>query len=241
MNSSLPGLESRPDSLSEQVYNAIREAVVGKTLRPGSTVTEAQLAKELGVSKTPVREALLRLREIGLVQPLATRGVKVIEPTREGIIRAYEVRWALEAATAQLAALRADQEQCTELDDAAARSLEAARRYDPPAFSHWDRQFHRCLWKASGNTELERLAENAYALTTALRAMDAPIGGDSISCAEQHVVIAAAIRDRDEKAAHDVAAQHVQDVLRYVLPPIEPSVAHHGFTSSPSQLGTELP
>src|SRR5699024_1849118 len=95
---------------------------------------------------------------------------------------------------------------------------DAAQRYDVAGFSHWDREFHETVWDASGNAGLERLAENAYALTTALRAMDALVGGSSIECAKQHLVIAQAIRDRDEGAAFDMAVEHVQHVLRGVLP-----------------------
>ena len=218
MDSHLPELGLRHDSLSEQVHAAIREAIINKTLMPGSTVTEAQLAKDLGVSKTPVREALLRLREVGLVQPLATRGVRVIEPTREAIVRAYEVRWVLDSATAQLAALRATREHCAQLDEQARQSLEAAKRYDAAGFSQWDRQFHGTVWRAASNPGLEWHADNAYALASALRAMDAPMGGDSINCAQQHVGIAEAIREGQEQKAYDLAGRHVQDVLRCVLP-----------------------
>lgn len=220
MERHLPELGFRPDSLSDQVYAAIREAIVNKTLAPGSTVTEAQLAKDLGVSKTPVREALLRLREVGLVQPLATRGVRVIEPSRDAIVRAYEVREVLEAATARLAALRGASAHWAELDDHATRSLEAAERYDAPGFSQWDRMFHRVVWAASGNEDLVRYTENAYDLASALRAMDAPIGGDSIACARQHVAIAEAIRSRQADVAQQLAGDHIRDVLRCVLPPV---------------------
>ncbi|HEX5541915.1 MAG TPA: GntR family transcriptional regulator [Micromonospora sp.] len=203
------------------MYNAIRGAIVGKVLPPGSTVTEAQLAKDLGVSKTPVREALLRLREVGLVQALATRGMKVIEPTREAVVRAYEVRSVLESATARFAAQRATSPQRDEIEIAASSSLEAARRYDATSFRELDHSFHALVWEAATNHELQRLAENAYALTAALRAMDAPSGGDSIMCAEQHVVIANAIRQRDDITAAEVASRHVYDVLSCVMPPTD--------------------
>lgn len=220
MDRHLSELGSRAESLSSQVYAAIRGAIVNKTLAPGSTVTEAQLAKDLGVSKTPVREALLRLREVGLVQPLATRGVRVIEPTREAIVRAYEVREIQEAATAKLAALRGTPAHSAKLDEYAARSLDAAQGYESADFSHWDRKFHGVVWAAAGNEDLERYARNAYDLASALRAMDAPIGGDSITCAHQHVSIAEAIGSRQDDVAYRLAGEHIREVLRCVLPPI---------------------
>lgn len=218
----LPSIDSRPENLSDQVYQAIRQAIAGKVLAPGSVVTEAQLARDLGVSKTPVREAFLRLREIGLLQPLATRGVRVIEPTAESMRRAYEVRKILESAAARLAAERATAEQHVVLADVAQRSLDAARLFDATSFSSWDMTFHEEVWAASHNVELARLADNAYTRASALRAMDAPSGGDSISCAEQHVVIAAAIGAGDGERAAAVMGQHIDDVLGFVTPEAAP-------------------
>lgn len=214
----LPTIDSRPENLSDQVYQAIRQAITGKALKPGSIITEAQLAKDLGVSKTPVREAFLRLREIGLLQPLATRGVRVIEPTPESVGQAYEVRKILESAAAGLAAERATPAQQVELADAAQRSLDAARLFDSASFTRWDATFHDVLWRASHNVDLARLADNAYARTSALRAMDAPSEGDSISCAEQHVAIAAAVGRGDAARAAEVMAQHVEDVFGFLTP-----------------------
>src|SRR5207249_1759968 len=62
-------LEVRPDSLTDAVYEAIRRGIIDRRLAPGSPVTEAALAEQLGVSKTPVREALLRLKDIGVIEP----------------------------------------------------------------------------------------------------------------------------------------------------------------------------
>src|ERR1700716_2927871 len=97
-------LHTRPESLSEVVYETIRDAIVNRTIPPGVRVTEAGLAKQLNVSKTPVREALLRLREIGLIEPSGVRGGRIILPSPTSIRQAYEVRLALETFAAEAAA-----------------------------------------------------------------------------------------------------------------------------------------
>ncbi|MDQ1582021.1 MAG: hypothetical protein QOF36_75 [Microbacteriaceae bacterium] len=211
-------IQQRPESLSDQVFATIREAIISRTLAPGSAVTEAQLAKDLGVSKTPVREALLRLREVGLVQSMPIRGMTIIESSREALIQAYELRGILESAVARLAALKASEEQMGELETMANRSLEFAEQHDAANFRQTDRQFHAAVWAAAGNPELERIAENAYLLSSALRAIHALSSSDSIKCAKQHVAIATAIKGRDETQAAELAANHVRDVLQYSLP-----------------------
>ena len=72
-------LEVRPDSLTDAVYEAIRRGIIDRRLAPGSPVTEAALAEQLGVSKTPVREALLRLKDIGVIEPNGKRGGRVVQ------------------------------------------------------------------------------------------------------------------------------------------------------------------
>jgi DNA-binding GntR family transcriptional regulator len=218
MSDHLLPLQQRPESLSDQVFVTIREAIISRTLAPGSAVTEAQLAKDLGVSKTPVREALLRLREVGLVQSLPIRGMTIIESTQETLIQAYELREVLESAVARFAALKATETQQSEMEEAAKKSLSFAEDADSSNFRLWDRRFHSLVWAAAGNPELERIAENTYSLSSALRALHALSSSDSIKCARQHVAIASAVKDHDPVKAAELAATHVRDVLRYALP-----------------------
>lgn len=210
-------LESRPESISDWALATIREAIIARTLAPGSVVTEAQLSKELGVSKTPVREALLRLREVGLVKPMPVRGMMIIESTRDTLIQSYELRGLLEAGVSRFAAARATDEQIATMQAAAAESLRCAEERDSDAFRRSDRIFHATVWSAAGNAELERIADNAYSLSSAMRAIHALSNRDSIKCAHQHLDITDAIRDGDEERAATLATAHVRDVLQYSL------------------------
>src|SRR5437588_5950231 len=99
-------LEHKPESLTDVVYETIREAIINRVIAPGSRLTEAALADQLNVSKTPVREALLKLRQIGLVEPNGRRGGRVTLPSRSSIQHAYEARRALESFAAEIVAER---------------------------------------------------------------------------------------------------------------------------------------
>src|SRR5690625_643148 len=183
--SSLRTIQSH--SVSEQVYETIRDAIINKKLEPGSTVTEAQLASTLGVSKTPVREAFIRLREIGLLQAQHPRGMQVISDDQESIETAWETREVLEAAAVYYAAERAAADDVNAIKSLAQRSLTAALDEDPLAFREADQKLHNRIWQASGNTEIARITENSYTLASALREMREPSPGFSEMCARQHV------------------------------------------------------
>ena len=93
---------SRPQSLTEIVFDRLRDAITSQTLAPGTRVSESVLSEMLNVSKTPVREALLRLCHVGLVEP-TTRGLRVVMPDSAVIRDAYELRSNLEAGAARTA------------------------------------------------------------------------------------------------------------------------------------------
>ncbi|MCI0678032.1 MAG: GntR family transcriptional regulator, partial [Actinobacteria bacterium] len=147
------------------VYVAIREAIVSKEIAPGTPVSEARLARDLQVSKTPVREALLRLQSVGLIELDGSRGVRVVNPSRSRVAQAYEIRGVLEAGVARLAAERASDEEKEGILHAAQTSLAAAKAGDSAGFSHWDTTFHLEIAAAAKNPRLETLVENALSLT----------------------------------------------------------------------------
>lgn len=213
----LQPLETKPESLTQMVYDAIRSAIESKDIVPGTPVSEARLARDLQVSKTPVREALLRLQSVGLIEPDGSRGVRVVSPSLERISQAYEIREVLEAGAARLAAERADSDEKQEILEAARNSLLAAESGDPAGFSKWDGIFHTRIATAVKNPRLLTLEENALSLTRVLRRRDAPAKTDATKCGNQHVAIANAIIEGDASGAAGMAAQHARDVKHMVL------------------------
>jgi GntR family transcriptional regulator, rspAB operon transcriptional repressor len=210
----LAPVTEKPESLTEIVYQVLRDAIISKRLPPGERVSEAGLAQQLQVSKTPVREALLRLQAIGLIE---AEGGRVVRPSADSVRHTYEVRGALETLAASLAAGRATQAQRSRLLELATASLAAARDQDAEGFRDHDEAFHDLLAAASSNPYLTRLIGNAYTLTGALRQRDVPSTGDSVDCAEGHVRIAEAVARGDSAAAAAAAAAHVEMVGLLVL------------------------
>jgi DNA-binding GntR family transcriptional regulator len=197
------------------VQDAIREAIVSRRLSPGDRITEAALAKQLEVSKTPVREALLKLEYIGLIESDGGRGGRIITPSYETIRSAYEVRMGLETQCVRLLAerpgsadgVRADAELC----------LAAAEAGDRASFRDYDRRFHLQLANASNNPLLARFIHDAFDLTWTLRDRDVPVTDDSLYCAQQHMRVLTAIGAGGVQDAEDAMREHIQTVLELVL------------------------
>ncbi|MBJ8344328.1 GntR family transcriptional regulator [Antrihabitans sp. YC2-6] len=216
MTSQLQPLATRPDNLTSMVFEAIRDSIVNATIPPGSRISEASVAAQLDVSKTPVREALLRLRHIGLVEP-TQRGLQVIRPSVKAIRDAYEYRAGIESVSARYAANRASAEEIERIFGLAEQSLARAEDADPAGFRRLDREFHTAVSTATRNDILQRSIEDALVLTSALRERDVAPSGDSISCAHEHVGVAQAIQAGNADAAADAMSAHVLHVMSLVL------------------------
>ena len=199
------------------VYSAIRDAIVDKSLPPGAAVSEVELARQLNVSKTPVREVILRLRELHLIEADANRRLRVVRPSLEAITSAYETRAALESAAAGLAAIRSDATKHAEMKDAAVQSVRFAEAREGLMFRQWDRKFHTAIADAAESRHLTQLIKDFLLLTEVMRTRDAPVTGDSIDCSREHLAIADAIVGGDEELASKIAASHVRHVATNVL------------------------
>jgi len=210
-------ISAQPESLTTMVYESLRDAIVAKRLRPGVRVSEARLAEQLAVSKTPVREALLRLASIGLVQPDGRHRVRVVRPSRDHIQHAYEVRAALELLAARLAAKRALPSQIERIKVAADRSLSCEIPSNEDAFRGWDFRFHSLVATASGNPMLEQLVENSLILTLALRRRDVPIANSDSESHRPHAAISVAISHHDSENAAESMYSHVARITSTAL------------------------
>ena len=209
--------EQRPDSLSAWVYNAIRQAIIDGRIPPGSPMTEAALAKQMNVSKTPVREALLRLREIGLIESYGPRAGRIVTPSLDQLRDSYETRCALETASARLAAQRGDRETLLAAQKQAKATVAAAKRRDIVKYREADESFHSLIGVASGNRKLAHMIDDINALISTLRMRTMPGIDASPLCASQHLNISEALLSGDAETAERLMAEHVTYVSSEVL------------------------
>ncbi|MER7009317.1 GntR family transcriptional regulator [Dactylosporangium sp. NPDC000555] len=202
----------RTDTVADKVYAQLHHAIVTRALSAGSRLTEAGVAEQLKVSKTPVREALLRLREIGLIEPDGLKGNRVITASPQVLRDAFETRRALEGFAAGVAADRASDAALEAIRRLAEQSLEQAAKGAFDGYLRIDGEFHAAVAEASGNKRIARLIEDAATLMRALRYIDVPPESGVLSTARQHVDIAEALARRDSAAATRHMQAHLDAV-----------------------------
>lgn len=205
----------RPASLAEKAYYLIRDRIVAIDLAPGSTIDEKALMAELGLGRTPIREALRRLADEGLVEVVPRRGMFVTNIDIRDLAAISELRVIVEGHAARLAAERAsaaEREHAGELLRVVARNDDADQR----SLMQVDQLVHRHIHRASHNAYLIRVAEDHFLLSLRLwfLAIDR-IPRLPQAVAEHHHLLEA-VRDGDADAAEDIARTHVEGFERAI-------------------------
>jgi DNA-binding GntR family transcriptional regulator len=182
-------------------------------LNPGDLLDEVELSETYGVSRTPVREAILYLEALGLVRRLPRKGAMVFRPTLEEFLAILEVHAKLEGQAAGLAARRLSRQGAADLERAVAQCEAHAATNptgDPDGYYMLNLRFHECVALASGNAVLlDSLKTNARKLLAYYRARYRFAGAIPLS-AQEHREIARLIQDRDSAGAETLMQRHVQ-------------------------------
>ena len=182
-------------------------------LEPGTPLSEKDLTERFGVSRTPVREALIRLAEEGLVDIRPQAGTFVARIPLSAIPEAVVVRQALEGALVELAAARAGPEGADRLAKVIERQEAFASLSDEAAFHESDELFHETIAALSGHPGVWRTIRQAKLQIDRCRRLTLPVLGRMKHVIAEHRVIADAIRDGDVRAAKAAMQAHLQAVL----------------------------
>ena len=198
---------------TETVISAILGAIESGALNPGDMIEEQVLSERHGVSRTPIREALIKLETAGLVQRLPRKGAVVFKPTLEEFLAILEVHAKLEGQAAGLAARRlspARGKALREVVEACAHHHAQFGDTEPAAYYQLNLDFHRLVGEASGNPFLlEMIKANARKLMAYYRARYRTVGAVQASALE-HATILEAILDRKSDVAEELMMRHVQ-------------------------------
>ncbi len=212
---SVAKLENR--TLREQVVDHLREEILSTRLAPGTELGEVALARSLGISRGPLREALGQLAAEGLVTIVPRRGAVVKRLTRQEFSEAYEVREALESLAIRLAVPRLTVGEKAELHRMAERMERAAEAGDTDRFFEINRQFHARLVQASGNSKLEEVHGQLVAQMGRLMRKSVQLRGGMDQSAAEHRAILEAVDAGDPERAARLLEEHIeipQRVLR---------------------------
>jgi len=184
-------------SLTERVITALKSAFFSGKLRPGDTIVERQIAREMNVGTPVVREALISLKHEGFVRRVNNKGSFVTTFDSDEVRQLYELRIELETLALQWAHSRVTESDLKELKDLADRLVEAGQRGNRREFLECDYDFHRCCWRLSGNPflaeTLERLMAPLFAFV--VLASGVPL---TASMGRQHSALVDALRSVPE-------------------------------------------
>lgn len=205
------------EGLGERVYKTIRDLILGQLFAPGSKLNVEQLCRELGVSRTPVWEAMRRLETEGLVETVPRQGVFVLNFSLERVEDLFAVRGALEGLGARLAASRLADEDRTALEQGLAELDRAFRAQDLERYSRGAIELHNRLLAAARNQVLSRQLENVYAQIHVLRLRSLYLPERLAASLDEHGQLVRAVVGGSPDEAETVARRHAARVLEDAL------------------------
>lgn len=209
-------------------YQAIRDAILSGELARGSRLNQDELAKRLGVSRAPVRDALNRLEAEGLVQTLSRGGGMVVAAaTEQEMVDIYELRAILDSASTRLACERMGGEDLASLADIVAETERVTQEKDLQGIVRSHAAFHQLLYAASGNAELLRVARNLWDRSYPFRVMALSSEENALRGLAQHAAILAALQARDAARAVALAEEHNRSSIRHLRGHMKSSEARH--------------
>ena len=202
--------------LSAQVKDTLLQWILEGQLRPGARIIETKVARELGTSQAPVREALRDLAILGLVEMDPYRGARVREPAAEELVEAMELRGELEAIAARSAVRRMGETDLERLSAILDEMRTRAAAGDAHGQAVQNRAFHAAIIVASGNRTLQRLWAMLEPFARSYLTATVP-GADLVWLADRHGAIVEALRSGDPERAAEAMREHAREAESQVL------------------------
>lgn len=213
----LLAIKSPAKTISEQAYEKLEENIISLKLAPGEILSEAALAKELGLGRTPIREALQKLVGTGLVVILPHKGILVTEINPFKQLQLLELRQALESLMVRSAAIRSTKDQKA-LFDALANALEkAANNNDDITFMYYDNSLHYLISQASNNEYLSRAMDIYHSLCRRFWYLHNKEAADITYSCKLHVALARQLAIGDADKAVEANNRLIKYLIEFTL------------------------
>ena len=203
--------------LREVVAETLREAIATGILEPGERLMEIQLAEELGVSRTPVREAIRKLELEGFVVMIPRRGTYVADLTIKDINEVFEIRTALDVLAAGLAVERITEDELEQMERLLVEIGDLSVQGDADKIVEADGQFHDLLYRASRNDRLVGIINNLREQITRFRSISMQYPGRIQNTVDEHRRLVEAIASRNTDLAQQIAREHMENAEQTLL------------------------
>jgi DNA-binding GntR family transcriptional regulator len=200
-------------NLNAQIYDILKDMIADRRFEPGSYLNVEKLTQELGVSRTPIWEAVRRLEQEGIVVHTPHKGVRVTELTRKTALELYEVRENMEGLAARLAAERATSEIISQMEDILTAQERIVNQQDAISYSRSDHDFHLLIYQACGNDLLREILDGLRYKALPLAFKLAPHFTEFF---EYHKRILEAFRRHDADAAEKDIQAHNRRMMEII-------------------------
>ena len=210
-------VDDRSPSLEEMVFSKLEEEILAGELARGEALGEIALSKRLGVSRTPVRGALHRLAEEGLVEILPNRGASVLGINIDDLIDIYNIRERLEGLASALAAKRATPDEIRRLTEAVELADFYISKNDTEHIKELDTVFHSIIYSSSGSRFLSRTLSELHRKIKSYRKRSLSVPGRLEKTAEEHREILEAIKRGDAQEADRLTSDHIKCALNNMI------------------------
>ena len=203
--------------LSKKVYRILKERIIKGDLAQGSKLFEAKIAEQLGVSRTPVREAIRELAAEGFVKISPNQGVEISNISIEDIQEVLQIRAVLEGLAAKLAATKITKEKIKKLENINKNMEKYARKDDIFNVIRESEKFHGLILGICGNSRLIQIRKNLNDQIHRYRSISLNIPGRPKYALEEHIKITEALKQGDSARADELSKIHIENVLKNLL------------------------
>ena len=210
-------IENKSLSLEEQVFRTLEEEIISGVYAAGESLTELGLSAKLGVSRTPVRSALHRLAEEGLVSIAPNRGAMVVGVTLDDLIDTYKIRIRLEGLASRMATERLTPRDKSELTNAVELAEFYVSKEDTEHLKELDTLFHSIIYRASGNRMLSKILGELHRNIRAYRKKSLSVPGRLKQSVREHREILDAMLAGDADRADELTSKHIESAMENLI------------------------
>jgi len=203
--------------LGNIVYESLKESILNGSLKPGEKLMESRIAEDLGVSRTPVREAIRKLEKEKYVKMIPRKGAYVEDLTMEDILEVLEIRIVLEGLASKLAARNISDEMKDRIRKNMKSFDNASSELDRKELISLDEKFHHIIYQSSGNKKLNEIVRELQDQFQRFRLSYFNELSSYMKLANSHNKLYQAIIDGDEKAAEDYAKEHIEEIRDNII------------------------
>ena len=207
----------QPESLAKMAYEAIRQSILSGQWKIGELYNEKAIAADLGISRTPVREALLELASQDLIIFLPRRGLMINRFTRRDVDEIFELRKAIELAAVEKITVTSPPFDLFEIEESLLKQRKAVKQKDYLAFMEADRLFHSSFSELTNNRRLIAILDNIRDMIHVMGAKALALEGRALEVIEEHKTIFEAVKKGKIETARRAMAYHLDQSKEAVV------------------------